>query len=497
MSLKETVRVRMAPSPTGPLHVGGARTALFNWLFARANNGVFVLRIEDTDQTRSTPEFERNILDSLHWLGLNWDEGPEVGGTYGPYYQMQRLSTYAKAVEKLLASGDAYYCYCTTQELQAEREAAQKSKVAYRYSRRCRQLTAEQRKDLEAQGSKPVVRFAMPSSGTVSFDDLIRGHIEFANEELDDLVIVKSDGIPTYNLAAVVDDSAMRISHVIRGEDHISNTPKQINIYRALKEPLPLFGHLPMLLGTDRSKLSKRHGAVSIMEYDIAGYLPEAMVNYLALLGWSFDDKREIFSKEELAKAFTLERVGKTGAIFNMEKLDWMNGVYIRQLSMGDLFQRSLPFLQRAGLVGPTVSTEEGDYVRKVLVLLQERLKRLGELPELADFFFTEEISYDPNLLVSKGLTPSETLAALLQAKERIEAVAQFDVAEMEHSLRELAEDLGVKTGQLFGALRVAVTGRTVAPPLFQTMSVLDKDRSLRRISKAIDLLDQIVRSAA
>ncbi|MCL5961251.1 MAG: glutamate--tRNA ligase [Chloroflexi bacterium] len=487
----------MAPSPTGPLHVGGARTALFNWLFARANQGVFVLRIEDTDRLRSTLEFEKNILDSLHWLGLEWDEGPEVEGPYAPYYQMRRLDTYTQAVEKLLASGHAYYCYCAPEELEAEREAARRTKVAYRYSRRCQSLTPEQRRELDAQGRKPVIRFAMPTTGTVSFDDLIRGHIEFNNSELDDLVIVKSDGIPTYNFAAVVDDSTMRITHVIRGEDHISNTPKQINIYRALGESIPLFGHLPMILGPDRSKLSKRHGAASITEYADAGYLPEAMVNYLALLGWSFDDKREIFSKEELAQAFTIERVGKTGAIFNIEKLDWMNGYYLRQLSLDDLYRRSLPFLQRAELVGENVSLEEGNYIRSVLVLLQERLKRLGELPELVDFFFKADLLYDPVLLVPKGLTPAETLAALLQAKERIEAVARFDVAELEHSLRELAEDLGMKTGQLFGALRVAITGRTVAPPLFQTMCALGKDRTLARIDKAVGLLDELVRSAA
>jgi len=495
VSLSKPVRVRMAPSPTGPLHVGGARTALFNWLFARANQGVFVLRIEDTDRVRSTPEYEKNILDSLTWLGLTWDEGPSVGGPYGPYYQMQRLNTYGEATDKLLASGDAYYCYCTTEELEAEREMARRSKTAYRYSRRCRGLTPEQRRRLEAQGRKPVVRFAMPLSGTVAFDDLIRGHIVFDNAELDDLVIVKSDGIPTYNFAAVVDDSTMRITHVIRGEDHISNTPKQINMYYALGEEVPLFAHLPMILGPDRSKLSKRHGAASITEYADAGYLPEAMVNYLALLGWSYDEKREIFTKEELAQLFSIERVGKTGAIFNIEKLDWMNGYYIRQLSMDDLYNRSLPFLQKAGLAPEKPNADEERYIRSVLALEQERLKKLGELPELTEFFFIEDIHYDPVLLVSKGLTPAEAHAAIAQAKERIEAVP-FDVAELEHALRELAEDLGMKTGQLFGALRVAITGRTVAPPLFQTMYVLGKNRTLLRVEKALALLDQLARQS-
>lgn len=493
MSVDGKVRVRMAPSPTGLFHVGSARTALFNWLFARHHGGVFVLRIEDTDLVRSKPEFVQNILESLRWLGLDWDEGPEVDGPYGPYFQMQRLDTYRAAVEKLLAAGTAYHCYCTPEELEADRERARLAKIAYRYSRRCRTLLPEQRSAFEADGRKPVIRFAMPSEGSVDFDDLIRGHISFANSELDDLVIVKSDGIPTYNFAVVIDDVTMAITHVIRGEDHISNTPKQIHIFKALGYSIPEFGHLPMILGPDRSRLSKRHGAASIAEYAEMGYLPEALVNYLALLGWSFDDKTELFTKEELIRHFSIERVGKTGAIFNIEKLDWMNGHYIRQLDLDDLTRRVLPFLREAGLVAAEqLPSDQFEYVKAVVGLLQERLKRLGEAPELSEFFFQEPSEYDAALLVSKGLTPAQTRVALTEAKGRILSLRQFGVSELEHTMRALAESLGMKTGQLFGALRVAITGRTVAPPLFQTMSILGRDKTIARIDRAIELLDRV-----
>ena len=490
MSNHRHVRVRMAPSPTGPLHVGGARTALFNWLFARHHGGVFVLRLEDTDVTRSTEENVQSILRSLSWLGLEWDEGPEIGGPYGPYFQMQRLDTYREALAKLLEGGAAYYCYCTPEELEAEREAARAAHEAYRYGRRCRYLTPEQRAAYEAEGRRPVVRFKMPVEGQTSFHDLIRGEITFENRELDDLVIVRSDGIPTYNFAVVVDDGTMLISHVIRGEDHIANTPKQIQIHHALGWPVPQFAHLPMILGPDRSKLSKRHGATSLTDYAEAGYLPEAMMNFLALLGWSYDDKQEIFTKQELIEYFQLERVGKTGAIFNVEKLDWMNGYYLRQMSIEDLAVRAVPFLQRAGLLpSDPLSEESYEHVRRVLTLVHERMKRLGEVPELTDFFFHEELTYDPALLVGKGMDAAQTRNALQAARQTVEGLKHFEAEALEAALRPLAAELGLKTGQLFGSLRVAVTGRTVAPPLFQTMAVLGQTLTLRRIEKAIQVL--------
>ena len=487
MSPNKTVRVRMAPSPTGALHVGGARTALFNWLFARHNKGTFVLRIEDTDQLRSKPEYLDNILWSFRWLGLDWDEGPEVGGPYAPYFQMQRLETYRAATEKLLAEGKAYYCYCTPEELEAMRAEARAAKQPFRYRGRCRQIPREQQPVFLGQERLPVVRFATPLEGVTTFDDIIHGPISVNNSELDDFVIMKSDGIPTYNLAVVIDDASMKITHVIRADEHIANTPKQLLLYQALGLKPPKFAHVPLVLGMDRAKLSKRYGASSVSDFARLGYLPEALINYLALLGWSYDDKREIFSKEELVRYFSLDRVGKTGGAFDMEKLNWMNGYYIRQLSVPDLLERSLSFLQESGLIpaGP-LAPELRDYLEAILPLVQERLKRLAELPGLIDFFLTDDLEYDAALLVQKGMDVSGTLSALTRARDLLAALPSFDVSVMDAEMRRLAEELNLKTGQLFGALRVAVTGRTVAPPLFQTMAVLGRQRTLKRIDEAI-----------
>ncbi|MCL4459649.1 MAG: glutamate--tRNA ligase [Chloroflexi bacterium] len=487
------VRVRIAPSPTGPLHVGRARTALFNWLFTRANDGVFIVRIEDTDRIRSTEENLRSILTSLRWLGLEWDEGPEVGGPYGPYFQMQRLPLYQEFAQRLLRAGAAYYCYCTPDELTAMREAAKRAKMPFRYPGRCRPLTTKQRAAYEAEGRRPVLRFAAPSTGSTAFKDLIRGDITFDNTEIDDLVLVKSDGIPTYNFAVVVDDITMQITHIIRGDDHIANTPKQLLLYKALDASPPDFAHLPMVLGLDRAKLSSRHGATSVMEFAELGYLPEAMVNYLALLGWAFDDKREIFRKEELVQHFRIERVSKTAAAFSIEKLDWMNGYYIRQLSLKELAERALPFWQKAGLV-PTdqVPTKTLTYIQKMIPLIQERVKRLGEVVELTDFFFKERLTYDSALLIGKGMTAAMTKLALAETKRVVENLSLFNSETLEIQMRSLAESLGLKTGQLFGAVRVAVTGRTVAPPLFQTIAVLGREKTLDRLTEALRLLDTL-----
>ncbi|MCL5025708.1 MAG: glutamate--tRNA ligase [Chloroflexi bacterium] len=483
------VRVRLAPSPTGPLHVGRARTALFNWLFARHNGGVFVLRIEDTDRQRSTEANLVSILDSLRWLGLDWDEGPDIGGPYGPYFQMQRLETYRQAAERLLANGAAYKCYCSVPELEAMRQEAKAAKVAFRYPGRCLRLTREQIAQFEAEGRRPVIRFIVPKEGTTTFRDMIHGDITVNNSELDDLVIVKSDGIPTYNFAAVIDDTTMEMTHVIRGDDHIANTPKQIHVYRALGYTPPEFGHLPMILGLDRAKLSSRHGAAAVTDFAAMGYLPEAMMNYLALLGWSYDDKREFFSREELIKYFDISRVGKTGAAFSMQKLEWMNGAYVRGLSPDALVVRALPFLQEAGLVSASPPPSELAYVRQVMPLVHERLKRLAEVAELTDFFFKEQLEYDGALLVGKGMTADQSRLALEAAQAAVASVDVFNVPSLEAAIRPQAERLGLSTGQLFGTIRVAVTGRTVAPPLFETMAVLGRERCARRIQQALTKL--------
>ncbi len=482
--MSDSVRVRFAPSPTGIPHVGNIRTALFNWLFARHCKGSFILRIEDTDVTRKVEGAAQAILDSLRWLGLDWDEGPGVGGDYGPYFQSQRLEIYQDVAKRLVEGGNAYFCYCSPQRLEEMRKEQMKRKQPPGYDRRCRDLTEKERAEFEAQGITPVVRFRMPLEGQIKFHDLIRGEVVFEAATLDDFVLLKSDGYPTYHLANVVDDHLMKISHVLRADEWLSSTPRHIPLYGVLGYEPPQFAHLPMILGSDRAKLSKRHGATSIMEYLKQGYLPEAVVNFLALLGWSLDDKTDIISREELVENFSIERVGKTGAIFNHEKLAWMNGVYIRKLSVDEMVEQSMPFLE-AGLPKTVKRPIPRHYTRRIVPLLQERVKVLSEMPELADFFFVEELDYDAGMLHKKGIDREGAAAALRVSRERLES-CPFDDASLEGVLRPLAAELGLKTGALFGLLRVAVTGRTAAPPLFETMAVLGKETCLKRIEAAL-----------
>jgi glutamyl-tRNA synthetase len=482
------VRVRFAPSPTGYPHVGNIRTALFNWLFARHHGGSFIVRIEDTDVTRKVKEAVKAILDSLRWLELDWDEGPEVGGDYGPYIQSERLEMYRQTAERLISQGDAYYCYCSPERLEQMRAEQIKRKQPPGYDRCCRDLAPEERAKKEAEGATPVVRFKTPLEGQTRFNDLIYGEVVFEHSTIDDFVLLKSDGYPTYHLANVVDDHAMEISHVIRAEEWISSTPRHLLLYKALGFEPPEFIHHPMILGPDRSKLSKRHGAVSILEYREDGYLPEAMVNFLALLGWSLDDKTEIISREELIQNFSLERIGKTGAIFNREKLDWMNGVYIRKLTPDEFFEAAQPYLMLDEAAGKALIAGE-EYVRAALSLVQERARTLAEVAELAQFFFVEELDYEPKLLIGEKMNRESVVGALKASQQKLTPLSAFDADSLEGVLRPLAAELGLKTGQLFGALRVAVTGRTAAPPLFQTMSVLGKERCLRRIEAALQRL--------
>ena len=479
-----SVRVRYAPSPTGLPHVGNIRTALFNWLFARHEGGVFVVRIEDTDRERMVAGAEQAILDGLRWLGVDWDEGPEAGGRFGPYYQSHRLRSYHEVAERLVREGHAYLCYCTAEELEEMRRQQALRREPPRYDRRCRELTEEERRAREAEGRKPVVRFKTPLDGETAFEDLIRGRVVFSNATLDDFVMLKSDGFPTYHLANVVDDHLMEISHIMRGDEWLSSTPRHVLMYQALGWQPPKFAHMPMILGPDRSKLSKRHGATSITEYRDAGYLPEALMNFLSLLGWSLDDRTELLTREELIRYFSLERIGKTGAIFNKEKLDWMNGVYIRRLSPEDLLMRVLPFLER-GLPAEVPRPLSHDYLRAIVELIQERLRTLAEGPELVDFFFLADVQPSLSYLVQKGMTREQAHGALASALGGLEQLERFDDASLEGLLRPMASELGFKTGQFFGMLRVAVTGRTAAPPLFATMAVLGRERCLYRIESA------------
>jgi len=487
------VRTRFAPSPTGYPHVGNIRTALFAWLFARHHGGSLIVRIEDTDVARKVEGAVEAILSSLRWLGLDWDEGPEVGGKYGPYFQSQRLDKYHEIAQRLVSQGDAYYCYCSPQRLEEMRAEQVRHKQPPGYDRHCRELSQEERAKKEAEGIIPVVRFKTPLEGQTRFNDLIWGDVVFENNTIDDFVLLKSDGYPTYHLANIVDDHLMEISHVIRAEEWLSSTPRHVLMYQALGFEPPHFAHLPMLLGSDRSKLSKRHGAVSITDYFEQGYLPEAMVNFLALLGWSLDDRTEILSRQELIDNFSLERVSRTAAIFNRDKLNWMNGVYIRSLTADEFFGAAEPYLMMDRAAGEAVISSE-EYVRQIMPLVQERAKTLVEVVELAQFFFVEELDYAPDLLIGKNMSRESTTEALKAAQPRLGELKVFDAESLEALLRPLAVELGLKTGQLFGTLRVAVTGRTAAPPLFQTMAVLGKERCLKRIEAALNRLNRMSR---
>jgi glutamyl-tRNA synthetase len=465
------------------------RTALFNWLFARSNKGKFIVRIEDTDVSRWVEGATEAILESLRWLGLDWDEGPEVGGDYGPYFQSQRLDIYRPIAQELVRQGYAYACYCSPQRLEQMRAEQIQRGQPPGYDRHCRNLSPQTRLQYEIQGVTPVIRFKIPLDGKTEFKDIIRGKVVFDNRNLDDFVLLKSDGYPTYHLANVVDDHLMEITHALRADEWLPSTPRHILLYKALSYEPPSFAHLPMILGPDRSKLSKRHGAVSILEYRDQGYLPDAVVNFLALLGWSLDAWTELISRDNLVRHFSIKRIGKTGAIFNIEKLNWMNGVYIRNLSPDDFSERVLPFLE-AGLPQSVARPLSREYVRQLAPLIQERVATFGEAPEYADFFFLEKLDCDPALL-TKEMSKEFALEALGAAGERLQSVESFDAVSLEGALRPLAKELKLKTGQLFGLLRIAITGHTAAPPLFQTMAVLGKERCLERIEAALERLQR------
>ena len=487
------VRVRFAPSPTGYLHVGGARTALFNWLFARHHGGKFILRIEDTDVARSTEASTSAIIQSMRWLGLDWDEGPEVGGAYGPYFQSERLEIYREHISRLLASGDAYYCYCTPEELEERRREAIARGETPRYDGRCRNLTPSQIRKFQDEGRKVSVRFKVPEGETV-IHDLIRGEVRFSNSSFDDFVIMKSDGFPTYNFAAVVDDSLMEMTHIIRAEEHLPNTPKQVMIYRVLGYPLPQFAHVPMILGPDRSKLSKRHGATSVTQYKDMGYLPEALVNYLALLGWAYDAEHEIFSTGELIEKFSLENVSKNAAIFDPKKLEWMNGQYIRMADLDRITRLAVPYLVAEGLIpedagGAGVKDEDGDSrISRVVGLFKERMKTIRDIVELADYFFTDNLRYDEDA-VRKFLSKPGLADIFSELMKRLEPLEPFTREGIEAVMRGLAAERGLKAGDVIHPTRVALTGRAVSPGLFEVMEVLGKETVVRRLAAARDKL--------
>jgi glutamyl-tRNA synthetase len=476
----QPVRVRIAPSPTGYFHIGSARTALFNWLFARKHGGKFIVRIEDTDRSRFNPKAVPDLVASLRWLGLDWDEGPEVGGEYGPYVQSERLPHYRRYADQLVAEGHAYRCYCSPARLEALREVQRAHKEQIGYDRRCRTLTAAERAEAEAQGTVPVVRLKVPLEGQTTFRDVVYGTITVENHTLEDLVLLKSDGFPTYHLAVVVDDRLMEISHILRGDEWLPTVPQRIHVYKALGWEPPVYAHLPLILApTGQGKLSKRHGGVEIREFRREGYLPEAMVNYLARVGWSYDDKTEIFQREELIRYFDLSGINKSPARFSYERLEWMNGYHIRQLGARELAERLVPFMAEAGFQVTAAGLEP------VAPLIQERIKTLKEAVDKAGFFFREELAYEPVDLVGKKMSAEQTRLALLRARQTLAALPDFGLETTEPALRALADELELKAGQLFGVLRVALTGEQVSPPLLETMSVLGRERSLRRLQLA------------
>jgi glutamyl-tRNA synthetase len=476
-------RVRFAPSPTGYLHVGGARTALFNWLFARRNGGVFVLRIEDTDAERSSQDMVEGILDGLRWLGLDWDEGPKIDGPFAPYFQSQRFDRHRSAADVLVAQGRAYYCYCTPDELKAKRDAAEKASGGWIYDRTCAHLAAEEVASREQRRMPRAVRFRVPE-GSVRLDDLVKGPIAFDAALIEDFIILRSDGHPTYHLSVVADDVAMRMTHVVRGDDHISNTPKQILLYQALGAPLPKFAHVPLILGADKKRLSKRHGATSVMEYAKQGYLPEAMVNFLALLGWSPGGNDEVFSRDQLVQAFTLEGISGGNAVFNGEKLDWFNQQHISRLAPDELARRIRPSLEAAGLWHDDFLAARHAWFFAVLELLKPRARRLDDFAAQGAFLFNDTIEYEP-AAVDKHLKVEGMAAHLAALDAAFSGLADFDAVSTEAALRGVAETRGVKAGLLIHAVRVAVTGKAVSPGLFEVLALAGRARVHARLAAA------------
>ncbi|RME84251.1 MAG: glutamate--tRNA ligase [Caldilineae bacterium] len=495
---KQPARVRFAPSPTGYLHIGGARTALFNWLYARHTGGQFILRIEDTDRNRYVPDALDNLLENLRWLGLDWDEGPEVGGDYGPYFQSQRLDLYREWADWLVEHGHAYRCYCTAEELAEMREQQRQAKAKVGYDRRCRWLTPAERAAREAEGRPWVVRLAVPLEGTVTFHDLIRGDITYDNRELQDAVLLKSDGWPTYHLANVIDDHFMNITHIMRGDEWLPSVPIHYHLYRAFGWEPPVWAHLPVILNpSGKGKVSKRaiqnpDGTVIpvfVHEYRQIGYLPEAVVNFLSGIGWSLDDKTEIYDRETAIAAFDICNIQASPGKFPADKLLWMNGVYVRQLSQEALLEAILPYLHEA-LGVPVSDLRQDSRLRLLLPALQERIKVLSDAPALVDFLYADSIDIPrPEDLIPKKTTPEQVVTSLTRSIAALQALDTWDEHQIESALRGVAAELGLKAGQVFNPIRVAVTGKKVAPPLFVTLAAVGREATIVRLQRALALL--------
>lgn len=492
------VRVRYAPSPTGLQHIGGVRTALFNYFFARAQRGKFILRIEDTDQERYTEEALEDLYQTLSWLGVAWDEGPIVGGPYGPYVQSERFALYKEYAEKLVADGKAYYCYCTPERLDAVRAEQQAAKSEQQgYDRHCRNLSAEERAEYEKQGLVPVIRLKVPTEGKTTFHDILMGDITRKNRDVSpDPVLLKSDGFPTYHLANVIDDHMMGITHIMRAQEWIPSGPLHIILYEAFGWQPPAYCHLPMVMGKDGQKLSKRHGSTAVRDFRQQGYLPEALLNYVSMVGWSYDGEREFFTREELEELFTLEKINKAPGVFDYKKLEWFNGQYIRQKSDEELLELLLPYLVEAGFVSLPVEGEERQQLLLLTASAKERLKVLGDIVALSRFLFEEPVWDDLSIFCAKGVALDVSVEALTRAYSVLKAGVEsgLDDKEIEDRLMAIAGEMGLKVGGVFMPIRVALTGSAVSLPLFDSIRLLGNQRAFGRIEQALDILKREVR---
>uniref|UniRef100_UPI004027D2CD glutamate--tRNA ligase n=1 Tax=Dialister sp. TaxID=1955814 RepID=UPI004027D2CD len=483
--MEKKLKVRFAPSPTGPFHIGGARSALFNWLVARHADGTFLVRIEDTDLKRSTKESEENIKDSLKWLGMNWDEGIDVGGPHGPYRQTERLDLYKKEVQRLLDEGKAYYCYCSAEELEKSRKAQLDAGKTPIYDEHCRHLTEEEKAKYEAEGRKPVVRLKVRKDGVFAFDDMVRGHVEFQAAGVGDFIIMKSDGIPVYNFAVVIDDAFMEVTHVIRAEEHLSNTPRQLAIYEALGYKPPKFGHISLILGEDHKKMSKRHGATSVTEYRNMGYLPEAVVNYLALLGWTPKGEQEIFTEEELIKQFSMKRVSSNDAVFDINKLNWINFQYMKKLDADQLYALIVPFLVKAGYVDAAVSEEKKDWLKKVIWFMKDHIYFAGQAADELKFFFEDMPALTDEAILS--IMKAETSGKLLKAFiEDLKALPSFDQDAIKKCFNACMKAQGIKGKAAYEPTRIALTGVTQGPGMFEMMELFGREKTMDRLEAAL-----------
>jgi nondiscriminating glutamyl-tRNA synthetase len=481
MRRRNMVRVRFAPSPTGHLHIGGARTALFNLLFARRHGGTFILRIEDTDLKRSSYESEEVIIRDLQWLGIDWDEGVVKGGEFGPYRSTERRHIYKEYVDKLLKEGKAYYCYCTPEELEEERKNLLKKGQMPRYMGKCRCLSPEEIKAFEEQGRKPVIRFKVPDDQLIVVDDMVRGKVEFDSSGIGDFVIVKSDGIPVYNFAVVIDDYLMKITHVIRGEEHLSNTPRQILIYDALGMEIPKFAHVSLILGKDRTKMSKRHGATWVEQYRDEGYLPEAIINFLALLGWSPESEQEIFSMEELCRQFSLDRVAKNPAVFDIDKLKWMNGHYIRNSSTERITEMAVPYLLKAGYIKERDAEERFSWLNDIVDAVKESLTVVSEVAEKTRLFFEDFVSPEDD--EAREVLKQDHIPHLIEVfREKVKQAPEVDEGFLNRVFKEIQKQTGIKGRKLFMPVRVLLTGQTHGPELGRILMILGKNSILKRL---------------